>query len=460
LRRLDLYTNANLRRLVRDVEPVPPPTAGQATGEALAARLHLVQPSPTATAGILDGCVAERIADGRADVVADLFTDVAASFRRRYGRGARLFRAPGRVNLIGEHTDYCDGFVMPAAIDLQTVVAAAPREDRRVRLASANVAGTIEIDLDDLDPRPRKHWSDYVRGVALMLGRAGVRLRGADLRVGTSIPIGGGLGSSAALEVAAGQALLTLAAAPVELRALALACQRAENEVVGNRCGIMDPFIACFGEAGRVVLLDCRSLDHRALPLPDGVRVVVCDTLVRHQLAGSEYNARRADCEESARRLGMGRCDVGALRDLTLEDLERGAARLPPVVLRRCRHVIGENTRVLDATAALDRGDLAGFGLLISASHRSLRDDYEVSCRELDLLVELAAPVQGVYGTRMTGGGFGGCTVTLVRADGVQSLVEAVTAGYREATGRTPQVHVCSLDAGVAEVTPRGETAA
>jgi len=392
-------------------------------------------------------------------MVADLFTDVAAFFRRRYGRAARLFRAPGRVNLIGEHTDYNDGFVMPAAIDLQTVVAAAPRQDRRVRLASANVAGTIELDLDNLDPLPRNHWSDYVRGVALMLERAGVRLRGADLLVGTSIPIGGGLSSSAALEVAAGQALLTLAAAPVELRALALACQRAENEVVGNRCGIMDQFIACFGEAGRAVLLDCRSLEHRALPLPDDVRVVVCDTLVRHQLAGSEYNARRADCEEGVRRLAIGRGEVRALRDLTLEDLERGAD-LPPVMLRRCRHVIGENARVLDAAAALDRGDLAGVGLLMSASHRSLRDDYEVSCRELDLLVELATPVQGVYGTRMTGGGFGGCTVTLVRADGVHSLVEIVTAGYREATGRTPQVHVCSLAAGVAEVTPRGETAA
>jgi len=392
-------------------------------------------------------------------MVADLFTDVAAFFRRRYGRAARLFRAPGRVNLIGEHTDYNDGFVMPAAIDLQTVVAAAPRQDRRVRLASANVAGTIELDLDNLDPLPRNHWSDYVRGVALMLERAGVRLRGADLLVGTSIPIGGGLSSSAALEVAAGQALLTLAAAPVELRALALACQRAENEVVGNRCGIMDQFIACFGEAGRAVLLDCRSLEHRALPLPDDVRVVVCDTLVRHQLAGSEYNARRADCEEGVRRLAIGRGEVRALRDLTLEDLERGAD-LPPVMLRRCRHVIGENARVLDAAAVLDRGDLAGFGLLMSASHRSLRDDYEVSSRELDLLVELATPVQGVYGTRMTGGGFGGCTVTLVRADGVHSLVEIVTAGYREATGRTPQVHVCSLAAGVAEVTPRGETAA
>ena len=376
------------------------------------------------------------------------------AFAACYGGGAepQVYRAPGRVNLIGEHTDYNDGFVMPAAIDFYTWVAAAPREDRRLRLRSENFDESAEFDLDDADPRPRGHWSDYPRGVAVMLTRSGIDLRGADLLIRGEVPIGSGLSSSAAVEVATAYALADLSCARLDAMELAKLCQRAENEFVGVRCGLMDQFIACHGRASAALLLDCRTLDYASLPLPTDVRLVVCNTMVRHELAGGEYNERRAQCEEGVRLLSRSLPCVRALRDVTSTELERLKDELPHVVYRRCRHVVGEDERVTAARTALERGDLAEFGRLMGESHRSLRDDYEVSCRELDLMVELARAQEGVYGARMTGGGFGGCTVNLVGAYFVDAFRRGVARGYEDATGIRPEIYVCAPAEGVGRV--------
>lgn len=377
---------------------------------------------------------------------------LADSFRERFGQTPRLFRAPGRVNLIGEHTDYNDGFVMPAAIGLSCVVAIAEGADRRLVVHSENLQETVEIELDSSRPQRRGQWSDYVQGVAVALEQNGRRLRGGNLLLQSDVPIGSGLSSSAAIEVASGLALLSNSGAELERLELARLCQRAENEFVGARVGIMDQFTACFGQAGHALLLDCRSLQYRLLPLPAEASLVICDSGVRHALSGGEYNARRAECETGVRLLARHRPQVRALRDATLAELERHRSELGDVVFRRCRHVVTENARVLQAAEALERSDLAEFGRLMGESHRSLRYDYEVSCYELDLLVELAAGRNGVYGARMTGGGFGGCTVNLVESGAVEEFRQAISAGYQQATGKTPKIYVSEAASGAEEV--------
>lgn len=373
------------------------------------------------------------------------------AFRQLYGQPPRLFRAPGRVNLIGEHTDYNDGYVMPVAIDLACWVAIAPRDDRRLVVRSHNLQETVELDLDEAHPRPRKSWTDYVQGVAVVLKQSGRLLRGANMLIQSEVPIGSGLSSSAAIEVATGLALLSNSGEPMKKLDLARACQRAENEFVGARCGIMDQFAACFGQPGHALLLDCRSLESRPLPLPAEVALVICDSGVRHELAGGEYNTRRAQCESGVRVLARHRPQIHALRDATMEDLERDSKELDEVVYRRCRHVVTENARVLQAAEALEKRDLRNFGRLMAESHRSLREDYEVSCAELDLLEELAGHSAGVYGARMTGGGFGGCTINLVEREQVEEFRRSVSVGYQQATGRLPKVYVCEAAAGAGE---------
>jgi galactokinase len=365
--------------------------------------------------------------------------------------GARVFRAPGRVNLIGEHTDYNDGFVMPAAIDFSTWVTIQPREDRIISAFSENFNESIEFDLDDLDPKPVGHWSDYVRGIAFTLERAGNRLQGATLRIRGGVPIGAGLSSSAAIEVATGYALLENAALTVDRVELAKLCQRAENEFVGLRCGIMDQFISCFGQAERVLLLDCRTLEYKLHHLPKQVCLIICNTMVKHALAGGEYNVRRTQCEAAVRHFSQNQPNVRALRDVSEAELKRSRRDLSEIVFRRCRHVITENLRVLDAARALEQGNLELFGELMGESHRSLRDDYEVSCKELDLMVELARREEGVYGARMTGGGFGGCTVNLVKAESAAEFKREVARRYEEATRLVPEIYVCSAAEGVSE---------
>jgi galactokinase len=370
------------------------------------------------------------------------------AFCERFGSTPRLFHAPGRVNLIGEHTDYNDGYVLPAAIGLRTWAAASARGDRRLRVASEQAGETVELELDALDrPQPRQ-WTQYIRGVAAVLERRGLRLSGADVLVVGEVPLGAGLSSSASLEVSVGLALLRLSGHNLGPMELARACQQAEHEFAGTRCGLMDQFIACHGQAGHALLFDCRSLEYRALPLPPGVRLVICNSGVRHELASGEYNVRRAQCEEGVRLLSRVFPEARALRDLTPEH----AAELPVTVLRRCRHVVSENERVLQTATALEAGHLERLGPLMAASHRSLRDDYEVSCRELDLLVELAEGSEGVLGARMTGGGFGGCTINLVQARAVEAFRRAVGEGYRRAVGVTPEFYVCEAGEGAAEV--------
>jgi galactokinase len=378
--------------------------------------------------------------------------ELAQTFREIYGGQPRVYRAPGRVNLIGEHTDYNEGLVMPAAIDFSTSVAIDARDDRRIVVRSANFSETAELDLDQSPAHGRGHWSDYPFGVAIKLEAAGQKLRGANILVRGDLPIGSGLSSSAAIEVATGLALLELADTAIDRLELVKLCQKAENEFVGMRCGLMDQFISCFGQTGHALILDCRSLDYQLLPLPRSVKLVVCNTMVKHELAASEYNARRAECEEGVRLLAHQFAAVQSLRDVTMDNLERVKSELPEVVHRRCRHVVSENVRVAAASEALQREDLEAFGRLMGESHRSLRDDYEVSCKELDLMVDLASKADGLVGARMTGGGFGGCTVNLVESDSVDSFAEAVAKGYAKATGREPEIYVCSPAQGAERV--------
>ena len=380
--------------------------------------------------------------------------ELRRAFQARWATTPRIFRAPGRVNLIGEHTDYNDGFVMPVAIEFSTWVAAAGRPDRVLGVYSENFGELREFPLDDSAPQRQNHWTDYVRGVAIALERAGYRLRGTNLLIRGAVPIGGGLSSSAAVEVASAFALLGVAGRTVDRTEIAKLAQRAENEFVGMWCGIMDQFISCHAMAGHALMLDCRSLEFRMAPLPAGVRMVVGNTMIRHELAGGEYNRRRADCQEGVRHMTRILPQIHALRDVTIAELEHYGRSLPDTIFRRCRHVITENIRVEQAAVALKQADLATFGRLMAESHASLRDDYEVSCKELDTMVDIAARQPGVIGSRMTGGGFGGCTINLVREDRVTEFCEKVSRAYNEATGKEPVIYVTNAASGAGEVTP------
>ncbi len=370
------------------------------------------------------------------------------NFERSYHDRPAIVRAPGRVNLIGEHTDYNDGFVMPVAIGFYTWIAANVRSDRVLHARSEEFAETIDLKLGTLSGPPSKHWSDFVRGVAAMLQSRGVALKGANLVIHGQVPMGAGLSSSASLEVAIGLALLSVSHVEVKPLDLVKACQQAEHEYVGTRCGIMDQFIAVFGQEGHALMLDCRSLEYQILAIPSDVRLVICNSMVRHELASGEYNRRRADCEAGVAIFRQSMPQVRALRDVSVADLEENKSKLSEQIFRRCRHVISENNRVLDAAEALRSPDLHTFGKLMYKSHDSLREDYEVSCRELDLLVEIASSCEGVYGSRMTGGGFGGCTVTLVRSALVESFRDKIVKTYAAETGLTPDVYVCSAAQG------------
>jgi len=377
---------------------------------------------------------------------------VAQQFRLRYGGPCRVFRAPGRVNLIGEHTDYNDGYVMPAALDFYTYVAAGARSDRVISVHSLDFDETIDLELSALAPGPTGHWSDYVRGVAALLFGSGQVTTGANLVIKGEVPIGAGLSSSAAIEVAAAFALLAVNRTNLNRREIAAICQHAEHEYAGTKCGIMDQFISCFGAANHALLLDCRSLTYERVPIPDGVQIVICNSMVKHELAAGEYNLRRKDCEAGVRILQEHLPDVRALRDVAFDQLQHFSRGLPERIYRRCRHVVSENARTLEAADALQQKNLNRFGDLMYASHRSLRDDYDVSCPELDVLVELARKCRGVFGARMTGGGFGGCTVNLVSAEAVASFQAELSAGYHEATGIQPAIYVCAAADGADEV--------
>jgi galactokinase len=363
----------------------------------------------------------------------------------------RVVRAPGRVNLIGEHTDYNDGFVLPAAIDLEMRIAYVPTRDGRVRLASAQTGDTITFDATDPGAR-EGGWRDYVAGTAWALADAGLPTNGLTGVLESSVPVGAGLSSSAALELASAWALSGASPPPTDPLTLARIAQRAENDYVGMRCGLMDQFASAAGVAGAAVLLDCRTLEHRAVAIPPELVLVVAHTGVPRSLTGSAYNERRAQCEAAVAVLVRHDPGIRALRDVTPGMLDRYGDELDPIVRRRARHIVEENARVLEAELALAAGDLDELGRLFAASHASLRDLYEVSVPELDVLVELAVSTPGVIASRMTGAGFGGCTVSLVQADAVERLAERIEREYPALTGREPRVWAVRAVAGAGMV--------
>ncbi len=379
-------------------------------------------------------------------------------FRAAFGRQTAasgeilIFRAPGRVNLIGEHVDYSEGLVLPMAIDRACYVAAKRRTDGRLRMRSVQFAETIDCALND--PRPAKaHWSSYPRGVAWALGQAGERLTGADLLISSEVPLGAGLSSSAALEVSAALALLTLNGRRMESTRLAKLCQRAENEYVGMQCGIMDQTVACFGARGHAILIDCRSLETTAVPLDSArVRVVVANTMAKHALVSSEYNKRRLECAEAVTLLRKSKHHVRTLRDVTWEEIEKEAAGWPENIQRRARHVTTEIARVSAAVDALHESDFGAMGRLMAESHASLDKDFQVSCKELNAMAHLASELPGCFGARMTGGGFGGCTVNLVAAEQAKKFAAALAKNYEKETRVKPEIYICEASDGAAQV--------
>jgi len=369
------------------------------------------------------------------------------AFRRRFGRPARLVaEAPGRVNLIGEHTDYNEGHVLPLAIDRTVAVAAAPQADA-VHAYSLDYDQEDSFSLTEIRPLPEGGWRNYVRGVAWALREAGHGPRGLQLALSGDVPIGAGLSSSAALEVTVAAAFAAAGEIPLDPRDLAILAQRSENDFVGVQCGIMDQLAAVFGQAHHALLIDCRSLDVEPVPLSldeQGMAVVIVDSAVRRALGDSPYNQRRRECAQAAAALG-----VPALRDVTPDELETHRRELPPELYRRARHVATEEARVTAAVGALKRGDLEMLGRLLGQSHESLRDDFQVSCRELDLLVDLAARVEGVLGARLTGAGFGGCTLNLVRRESLDAFRCGVLQAYRERTGLAAEMHLVRASRGL-----------
>jgi galactokinase len=376
-------------------------------------------------------------------------SDPETTFKKIFGGQPRLYRAPGRVNLIGEHTDYNQGFVLPAAIDLYCWTAAAARADRRLQIHSTNLNQSVSVNLDDKPLTRRRDWSDYVVGTAVALEHAGHKLTGADLLVSSEVPLGSGLSSSAALEVSTGYALLEISATKVDPLQLVMACHQAENDFVGAHVGMMDQFISAKGRAGHALMLDCRSFEAKPLLIPPQLRLVVCNTGVKHELTGGEYNQRRAQCEEGVRLLSSALPAIQALRDVGSDQLERNKALLPELIYRRCRHVVTENERVQRAADAFLAGDMGTIGTLMAESHHSMRDDYEISCDELDLMVDIARLQSGVIGARMTGGGFGGCTINLVQADAASEFTLSVAAEYEKHTQIAPAVYILNASEGV-----------
>lgn len=369
------------------------------------------------------------------------------AFREAFGVAPSLrVQAPGRVNLIGEHTDYNDGFVLPCAIDFGTCIAARPRADDQVQIVAADYDGAIDRFRIGaaIAHNPEAPWANYARGMVQMLVARGLPLRGADLAVAGDVPRGAGLSSSASFEVAVGQAFKALQGLDLPPTDLALTAQRAENEFVGCNCGIMDQLISARGEAGHALLIDCRSLAATPVPLPPDLAVMIVHSHVKRGLVDSEYNTRRRQCEAAARHYG-----VPALRDVDLARLEAGRAGLDEVTYRRARHIVTENARTLAAADALAAGDLQALGALMAASHASMRDDFEITVPAVDRLVDILQQAIGALGgARMTGGGFGGCAVALMPRDRAASVRAAVEAGYRAPGGEAATVWVCRASAG------------
>ena len=378
---------------------------------------------------------------------------------QRFGEVGRAFAAPARVNLIGEHTDYTGGLVMPMAIGFRTVAVLSPRIDNRAVFYSASFDEEVSFEIASMGLTPEGRWSDYPAGVLWSLRQEGVEIGGFNMSLMGDVPLGAGLSSSASLEVAAAMALLGHAKEALPLKKLATLCRRAENEYVGAKSGIMDQFVVGGAIANRAMLLDCRSLEFELLPLPVEVRVVICNSMVKHAVATGEYGDRSSEVEAGQAVLQRERPGVKLLRDATLQDLEACRDLMSSASFKRCRHIITENARVVKARAALLQGDLERFGALLVEAHASFRDDFAASCEEVDVLVAIAMQQEECFGARITGGGFGGCSVNVVRAEAAEQFVATVRREYAAKTGIEADCFVCAPADGAFALAKKGGVA-
>jgi galactokinase len=376
----------------------------------------------------------------------------AAVFRSmhlaRFEAEPAIYVAPGRVNLIGEHTDYAEGFVMPAAIDFATLAGISARVDGKIAIFSENYGQVRYFDAAELPPKAGKHWTDYPLGVISILAGEGNSIPGFSLSLWGDVPLGSGLSSSASVEVATALAVTGLIGVSYPGPVLARLCQRAENEFVGANCGIMDQFISANGAKDHALLLDCRDLSFKLAPIPDHVALVIANTMVKHAITGGEYTSRRAEVEAACAVIASHRPEVKFLRDATVEDLEKWGHEMTPNSLKRARHVITENARTVAAAEALINGDLDRLGRLMAEAHWSYSKDFEASCEEADAMVELAQDLPGLIGARLTGGGFGGCTINLVEQSQAEAFQEELARLYAGQIGIVPQIHICHASRG------------
>jgi galactokinase len=366
----------------------------------------------------------------------------------RFHAEPAVFVAPGRVNLIGEHTDYAEGFVMPAAIDFATLAGISPRSDGKVVMYSENYQEERTFEAANLPAKAGKHWTDYPLGVLAILAGEGHTIPAFSLSLWGDVPVGSGLSSSAALEVVTALAVLSLIGASYPGPVLARLCQRVENEFVGANCGIMDQFISANGKENHSLLLDCRDLSFKLAPIPEDVALIIANTMVKHSVLGGDYPTRRRESEAACAVIASHRPGVPFLRDATLEDLEKWGHEMEPKSLMRARHVISENLRTVAAEEALERGDLKELGRLMAEAHKSYSGDFEGSCVEADAMVALAQDLPGLIGARLTGGGFGGCTINLVERSHAAEFAKELGRRYTAQFGIEPQIHICHASGG------------
>jgi galactokinase len=366
----------------------------------------------------------------------------------RFHAEPAIFVAPGRVNLIGEHTDYAEGFVMPAAIDFATLAGISPRSDGKIVMYSENYEEERTFDAAAMPAKAGKHWTDYPLGVVAILAGEGHKIPAFSLSLWGDVPLGSGLSSSAALEVATALAVLSVIGASYPGPVLARLCQRVENEFVGANCGIMDQFISANGKENHSLLLDCRDLSFKLAPIPEHVALIIANTMVKHSVAGGDYPTRRAESEAACAVIASHRPGVPFLRDATLEDLEKWGHEMAPKSLMRARHVISENLRTVAAEEALERGDLVRLGRLMAEAHKSYSGDFEGSCVEADAMVAMAQDLPGLIGARLTGGGFGGCTINLVERSEAAAFAKELGRRYAAKFGIEPQIHICHASGG------------
>ncbi|MFD2573193.1 galactokinase [Spirosoma soli] len=377
----------------------------------------------------------------------DLLNQIKASFQNAFHTAPLLVCSPGRVNLIGEHTDYNEGFVLPAAIDKAIFLAVSPRQDNELHFIAHDLDKTYQGSLSTLTPTHT--WADYLLGTVAQFQLAGHQLSGFNCVFGGTIPMGAGLSSSAALENGVGFALNEMFGLGVDRLSMLKMSQRAENDFVGAKVGIMDMFASMMGKANHVIKLDCRSLEYTYAPFEmEGINIVLCDSRVKHSLVTSEYNTRRAECEVGVQALKPYYPEIKSLRDVTMTMLDKHLRDKQPLIYRRCAYVVQENQRLLDGVIKLEAGDIAGFGQLMYGSHEGLSHWYEVSCPELDTLVDIARGQAGVLGARMMGGGFGGCTINLVQEDTLTEFQNEITEQYKLRTGKDTYIHVCKIQNG------------